>query len=173
MNIHKYSIAIIPDDSTVKHVRALKLRLSDCIGWYHSKNSMAHFTIGEFEGNSNSLQHIHEQIISVCNVLKSFQIHLAEIKSFDKTGTLYIAPNSTSKDHIINVMRLFHQKLSLQGDVVNPHLTIGRRLHPEHIEKGKKVLKFHPTSFDCNAIYLRKYNPLIKQYDVVHTYYLK
>ncbi|GLB49300.1 2'-5' RNA ligase family protein [Neptunitalea lumnitzerae] len=170
MSTSKYSIAIVPDAITIEVIKELKLHLAKEIGWYSSKNALAHITIGEFEGNSSSLQHIHEQISSVCEVLKSFDISFEKLDSFTTTGTLYMKPNATSTNNIINVMRLFHQRLNLKGSVANPYLTIGRKLTLEQIDIGKQVLHFTPFHFTCSNISLRKFNPEITQYEVIHTY---
>lgn len=170
MNINKYSIAIIPDKTVINTVKDLKIELAETIGWYKSKNSVAHFTIGEFEASEHALRHIHEQINRICEELQPFGVRLSEIRTFEKTGTLYIAPDEASSLAISNLSSQFHKKFNLSGTIVNPHMTIGRGLSPVHLKTGQHLLLFKPTEFNCNAISLRRFNPHSRQYEVINTY---
>lgn len=49
----KYSVVFMPDLQTIEAVKQLKLLLADKIGWFNSKNSLAHFTIFEFLEEEN------------------------------------------------------------------------------------------------------------------------
>lgn len=170
MSTNKYSIAIIPDKNVIETMKQLKMELAQHIGWYHSKNSIAHFTIGEFEASGNALQHIHEQIMSVCKELKPFEIQLKDIRSFDKTGTLFVALDEGSSQQISNLSMQFHKKFNLNGSVLNPHMSIGRSLKPNQLQTGKQLLKFEPVKFTCITICLRRLNESIKQYEIIHSY---
>ncbi len=51
--MNKYSVVFMPDLQTIETVKQLKLLLADKIGWFNSKNSLAHFTIFEFLEENN------------------------------------------------------------------------------------------------------------------------
>lgn len=57
----KYSIAFIPDSKTSEEVKKLKLQLADEIGWYNSKNSLAHITICEFTSTDKEIEIIKKR----------------------------------------------------------------------------------------------------------------
>ena len=51
----------------------------------------------------------------------------------------------------------------------HPHISIGRGLKEMQINKGFELLQegFAPFSFDCNSLFLRKFDPERRQFAVV------
>ena len=45
----KYSVVFNPSETVIETVKELKEQLSTKIGWFPSKNSLAHITICEFD----------------------------------------------------------------------------------------------------------------------------
>lgn len=43
-----YSLAFMPNAAIIEKVKLMKLDLANKIGWFHSKNALAHITITEF-----------------------------------------------------------------------------------------------------------------------------
>lgn len=48
---HTYSIVFQPNHEIVMQLKQYKNMLADRIGWFHSKNSLAHITIAEFNAS--------------------------------------------------------------------------------------------------------------------------
>jgi len=67
----KFSVVFMPDTDSIDLVRQMKIRLSDKIGWFHSKNSMAHFTIFEFLENDTNIQQIGKQLKRIASGIQA------------------------------------------------------------------------------------------------------
>ncbi|SFU54198.1 2'-5' RNA ligase [Pustulibacterium marinum] len=170
MSTQQYSIAFIPNDTIIAYVKALKLQLGETIGWFSSKNAMAHITIGEMQVSHEALQHIHTIIEHISNDIRPFEIILEHLQTFENSGTLYLSIDAVAKDKLEEIMQIFHQRFTLQGSDKNPHMTIGRKLTPEQLAKGMDILHVSPKTFLLDSVSLRKFDPEVKQYEVIHTY---
>ena len=52
----------------------------------------------------------------------------------------------------------------------DPHVSIARRLTTENIEKANRLFTTINTSFLCNTIVLRKFDPTIQQFFITDTF---
>ena len=52
----KYSVAIHPSEDIILLVKEMKKKLFDEVNWFHSKNSIAHITICEFEATDDEIE---------------------------------------------------------------------------------------------------------------------
>ena len=59
---HTYSIVFQPNQEIVMQLKQYKNLLAHRIGWFHSKNSLAHITIAEFNASSEQLPIFTKQL---------------------------------------------------------------------------------------------------------------
>ncbi len=58
----KYSVVFHPSETVIEAVKEFKEQLSTKIGWFPSKNSLAHVTICEFEYDLATYENIKSRI---------------------------------------------------------------------------------------------------------------
>lgn len=167
----KYSIVFIPKNEIVEEIKKIKLTLAKNIGWFNSKNSIAHITICEFNSSETEIKRINTQINRKVATLSSFKIFLDEFDSYPN-GAFYIKPTEDSKSKMKRTMQLISNSFTTSKKYKSndPHLSIARKLNSENLEIAKKMFQKVELSFDCNAIYLRKFNPNKKQYDIINSF---
>ena len=92
----RYSIVISPSENNIADVKAMKEALAREIGWYHSKNSLAHITINEFMASDSEIELIKKQLSRICEGLKPVAVCLNSLDTYPN-GAFFIAPNEVSK----------------------------------------------------------------------------
>lgn len=85
----KYSIVFIPKNEIVEEIKKIKLTLAKNIGWFNSKNSIAHITICKFNSSETEIKRINTQINRKVATLSSFKIFLDEFDSYPNGAFLY------------------------------------------------------------------------------------
>lgn len=167
----KYSIAFIPDSKTSEEVKKLKLQLADEIGWYNSKNSLAHITICEFISTDKEIEIIKKKIARITKTFTPFQVLLNGFDSYPN-GAFYISPSENSKKGLKKIMKsltssLIEKKMYKSNE---PHLSIARKLSLEKLAIAHKLFQETELSFQCDKIFLRKFNPNIKQFEIINSF---
>ncbi|HTG66540.1 MAG TPA: hypothetical protein VL859_09210, partial [Flavobacterium sp.] len=66
---NRYSLVISPSEEIIALVKTMKEELAKEIGWFHSKNSLAHITINEFMATENEIEIIKKQLNTICESL--------------------------------------------------------------------------------------------------------
>lgn len=168
----RYSIVIQPSNSVIEEVKQMKELLATKIGWYNSKNSLAHITINEFERDEIELVNIKSKLTKITTYLKPQEVQFASFDVFSN-GAFYLKPNKTSRRYLIEIMTSFHQKFSYPINIKSsePHISIGRRIQPKNIEIAKSLFSICPNiNFNCDTIALRLFNEKRKQFDVIATF---
>lgn len=162
--LNRYSIIIHPEDSIIELFKSYKDTLFSKIGWFGSRNSIAHITILEFEAAEIELPDVIEKLVKIGQKESSFDA------VFDKviySKTIFVSPNAQGKESFKKLFKNIRQKLNGENDKSSAHLTIGRKLSPEQIENSKDLFSDVHFNFHCCQVALRKFNENIKQYEII------
>lgn len=172
--LSNYSIAIHPTSEMIATIANMKEQLAKEVGWFNSKNSIAHITICEFEASTGDLERIKKQLERICDSIHPVMVQLDGFGSFPN-GAFYIAPDTPSKIVLQPIMKSFHNALLVKTKHHSdtPHISIARRLSPENLIKASKLFTTFEDSFLCNGIVLRKFNSEKKQFQVIETFEFK
>lgn len=175
----RYSVAIHPSPELIAQIKGMKEQLAEEVGWFHSKNSVAHITICEFMATDEELDTVKKQLAKLCATLTPLTVHLDGFGNFynPKNGkyAFFIAPDEDSKAALRPIMKRFHNALPVKtfhhSDVA--HLSIGRGLTPEKLKKAEKMFTDFNASFLCDGIVLRMLDMSIQQFRVIDTFEFK
>ncbi len=172
--LHRYSIAIHPSPELIAKIKSMKEQLANEVGWFHSKNSIAHITICEFEANQNDLDRVKKQLERICDTITPVMVNLNSFGTFPN-GAFFIAPDTDSKSALQPIMKLFHNALLVKtmhhSDV--PHVSIARKLSPENLIKASQLFTTINESFLCDGIVLRMLDMELKQFRVIDEFEFK
>lgn len=165
------SVIIHPSDEVIEEVRLMKELLASKIGWYASKNSLAHLTINEFEAPETELETIKKKVTSISRYLKSESVIFDHFGTFPN-GAFFLSPEPESKLYLKKTMQEVHQAFPYKTILKSfePHISIGRKLSLEQIELGKSLLGDRSFSFMCDRLALRLFNTERKQFDIIGEY---
>lgn len=172
----QYSVAIHPSPEIIAKIKSMKDQLSEEVGWFHSKNSVAHITICEFKATDKELDAVKTQLAKLCATLAPITVHLDGFGNFynpkNNKYAFFIAPDEQSKTALKPIMKRFHNTLPVKtfhhSDVA--HLSIGRGLTIEKLKKAEKMFTNINDSFLCDSIVLRKFDENVKQFFVTDTF---
>ncbi|UGS22904.1 2'-5' RNA ligase family protein [Flavobacterium channae] len=166
----KYSIVFHPSDAVIETVKELKQQLSDKIGWFPSKNSLAHITICEFDYDSDSYMKIAERLSNFAQYKKPFDVTFNSFNNYTN-GAFFIAPEQESKLLLAEIMKEIPKiiQFPVTHKSSNPHISIGRQLKPEQLKTAYNLVSTIQLQFVCSGITIRKFNTERKQYDILET----
>ncbi|WP_428225233.1 2'-5' RNA ligase family protein [Flavobacterium sp.] len=167
--LHTYSVIIQPSPEVIQEVKKMKDVLFTEIGWYNSRNSLAHITLNEFECSNDQIEKIKEQL---SKIVLPFQTQEVVFDHFDHfaNGAFFLAPNADSKQYFKTIMQEFHKKFNFKTTLksTEPHLSIGRRITTENIQKTYNCFSNKPQiRFNCDRLALRIFNTQRKQFDTI------
>ncbi|WPR70657.1 2'-5' RNA ligase family protein [Flavobacterium sp. NG2] len=166
---NRYSIVISPPDEIIALVKSMKEALAKEIGWFHSKNSLAHITINEFMATENEIESIKKQLYNICDAIQPKTVSLDHFDTFPN-GAFFLAPDEVSKTNLKHILKQFNQSFKVKTLFKNsePHLTIGRQLKSEHITIAYRLFS-NPIAiqFVSDSIALRLFNPTKKQFEII------
>ena len=168
-----YSIAIYPPAEVMNLVKEFKDLLAKIIGWFHSRNSIAHITIIEFQASEAEILIIKDFLKRFCGNKSPFHINLDGFKNY-LNGALFIAPDEESKLVTKSFMKQLQASFPLKYHFgsKDPHMSIARQLDKQHIEIANYLFKEVKAEFDCDTVVLREFNEDIKQFVVIEKYIL-
>jgi len=169
---NRYSLVISPPDDIIDLVKSMKLELAKEIGWFHSKNSLAHITINEFMAFESEIEVIKEQLTTICNSLKAVPVYFNKFDTYPN-GAFFIAPDEISKKELKKIMKNIHQSFRYEILFKNnePHMTIARQLKPNKIEKAYRFFSNGINlNFVCDSVSLRLFNPTVKQFEIINRF---
>ena len=164
----RYSIVLHPSPEVIAEVAAQKEALAAVIGWYNSKNSLAHITLNEFEAAGSEQEAIQKHIEGICRYFDAVPTAFSQYDTFPN-GAFFLAPDPGCKEALKSIMKQFHQQFRYKTEIKSsePHISIGRRLSPEQIAKAYTLLGKPSIIFVCDRIALRRFNTGRKQFDVI------
>lgn len=167
----KYSIVFQPNESLIELVRTMKLELAEEIGWYNSKNSLAHISIVEFKAHASEIPRIHNQITRCAKRFKPVTIHFQSFGTYPN-GALYLEVDTlakaTLKEYSRQLINEFHIKLLEKSN--DPHLSIARKLDHDKIQKAIELFNAPNITTEVASLALRILDPIKKQYDIIDCY---
>lgn len=166
----KYSVVFHPSEAVIETVKELKEQLSTKIGWYPSKNSLAHVTICEFEYDLNTYENIKARIANYCRYQIPFNVTFNAFGNYTN-GAFFIAPNSESKTKMGEIMTEIPKQIQfpVSHKSSEPHISIGRQLTEAQLKIAYYLFDSVNLNFICNGITIRIFNTDRKQYDVLET----
>lgn len=170
----KYSIAIHPSEEIIEDIKTMKEQLASEIGWYKSKNSIAHITICEFEATDDDLKKVYSELTKISAPISPLNVSTKDFDLFPN-GAFFIAIEEDSKKSLRPLMKQYHNTLSVKTHHHSdtPHITIGRGLNEEQLVCAQNLFKSYQKSFHCDCIVLRKFDPIVKQFHVTEKFYFK
>lgn len=163
-----YSVVLYPSVDVIQVIKNMKELLASKIGWFNSKNSVAHITICEFKTSEKELEKIKTKLLRSADSFTPFNVHLDHFDTYTN-GAFYIAPNQESDDLLEPIMKKTQQALRMYNLVKSntPHLSIGRRLTPESINIAHHLFTSVALDFLCDSLVLREFDPVKKQFFVI------
>lgn len=149
----------------------MKEKLFEKVRWFNSKNSIAHITICEFIATDAAIEIIKNKLNLLCDTFEPFEVYLNGFDSYSN-GAFVITPNEDSKIKLKVIMKKVTKSLrSIKTKKSSaPHISIARKLKPDNLEIAKHLFTAVNTSFLCDTIVLREYNPIIKQFFITNTF---
>ena len=166
----KYSVVFNPSKVVIEAVKELKEQLSAKIGWYPSKNSLAHITICEFDCELTTYENIKSRIANYCSYQNPFEVTFNTFGNYSN-GAFFIAPNTESKTKMAEIMKEIPKQIqfSVSHKSSEPHISIGRQLTEAQLKIAYSLFDSVNLNFICEGITIRIFNPERKQYDVLET----
>lgn len=164
----KYSVVFMPDLQTIEAVKQMKLLLADKIGWFNSKNSLAHFTVFEFFEDNFQEDKFCTQLNRIASEINPFNMQCDIFDWFDN-GAFYIKPNEISSTKMSELMKqVLKESTQIKKTITNtnPHLSIARRLSPEKLEIARQLFTDVNLEFAVTNLTLRKFDESLKQFTV-------
>jgi len=176
----RYSIAIRPTPKIINEVKGMKGDLKQAVGgFFNSVNSEAHISLFEFHAYERDYPLLLKMFKSVVEGLHPFEIEFKGFNHFPTNGAFYVEPTSASSSAIIERCNQFKRESNSKTlkDYTEgwtelfgkPHMSIGRKLPPEWIEKAYSLFKEYDAKFWCESIAIRKFNGDRRQFDVIDT----
>lgn len=165
--VHHYSIVIHPQDSIIDLFKSFKNKLYNTIGNYGSYNSIAHITILEFDATDEELRFIIEKLERITLKEISFDAVFDKVICSDSSKTIFVLPNKNGNEILKKLLIKIRKQIKGDSNKSNAHLTIGRKLKPEHLKKLKNIFSDIKFDFHCNRIALRKLDENIGQFEII------
>ena len=166
----KYSVVFNPSETVIEAVKELKEQLSAKIGWFPSKNSLAHVTICEFAYELETYENIKSRIATYCCYQNPFEVTFNAFGNYTN-GAFFIAPEAESKTRMVAIMKEIPKQIQfpVSHKSTEPHISIGRQLSKEQLKEAYNMFQEINLNFTCEGITIRVFNPERKQYDVLET----
>lgn len=195
----KYSIVIHPSQAIIDSIKEMKEFLALKVGWFNSKNSVAHITICEFIIEESQIDKFKQKLLKICNTFTPFQVYLDHFGFYENSGAFFIGlsedteikskpiikktqkklptvntikskPKQTS--NLKSIMKKTQDALQLSNlkKSNDPHISIGRRLTPENLKIASEIFTTIDMNFLCDNIVLREFDPIKKQFFVIDTF---
>ena len=170
----QYAIAFHPSEEIIEKVKEIKLDLATKIGWYNSKNSLAHITISKFKLHSSKIEIAGNQLEKACKYIQPINVNLTQYRSFPN-GTFYLCPNDLSSLELKKAMTAINTSLTnkLSYKSANPHLSIARKLTVENLEIAINFFSEINLPFLCDTVILRELDLEKGQYKILKEFKLE
>lgn len=170
-----YSIALSPSEAIICEVREMKEKLSSAIGWFNSKNSLAHITINEFMASDAELDTVKMELMAICDTLQPIAVTFNNFGNYPNSGAFFIAPDTVSAASLKTVMQQINDSLRVNTKFKNnePHMSIARRLTPEKIAVAQGLFPSVVMKYCCDSVAIRKFDEERKQFDIIAVFKFK
>lgn len=158
MEERHYSIVFRPSQSVIDTVRDMKRQLAET-GNFGSRNAEAHITILEFFAREEQVPAVEKYMQDFAAAVRNILYRFCDYGSFPErytkeNGVFYVAPDKDSARAIDALSSMFHEHFPLKGKVRaipsgKPHMTIGRRLRQQRVEKAYEMFAGQKVDFEC------------------------
>lgn len=170
-HIPEYSLVIFPTKEQSYLIKSYKQLLKEHIGWFGSANAAAHITVIQFSSEMEFELYI-DKIREYCRNIIPQNVRFNSLGCFDRAGAFFIAPDEASKIYLDKIIVNIHEFLGfkIDNEQVNAHMSIARKLYNGKLQDAFELFKNMNVEFqfNCNALYVRKFNVQTKQYsDIV------
>ncbi|WP_428232258.1 2'-5' RNA ligase family protein [Flavobacterium sp.] len=167
----KYSVVIHPSEEIIAAIKTMKEDLASQIGWFNSKNSVAHITICEFKIEESQIDKFKQKLLKVCDTFTPFKVHLDHFGAYS-SGAFFIGPDENSKINLKPIMKKTQGSLQLSNltKSSDPHISIARKLTPENSTIANSLFTKIDMDFLCQNIILRELDPVKKQFFVIDSF---
>jgi 2'-5' RNA ligase len=174
----QFALAICLTGKAGDQVKTLKLKFGKRIGWYHSIHAQAHITICSFSAYPSDLPRISTLFKRRCSSLYPLHVNLDRTGTFTHRDsyTLYAGLQEESHKEVRALMQRVRTKLPfpVRDTSSHPHVSIGRGLTGPQLALAHDL--FSPELIDirylCDHLTLRKFNPLVNQYETMSRFCL-
>lgn len=163
--IHRYSLVIHPHKDIIELFKVYKDILFSKVEWFHSRDSIAHITILEFEATENEAKTVIEKIMKITDSEISFKAIFNQVVY---SKNIFVLPNGN--EQFEKLLGRIRRRIKGVNNTSSAHLTIGRELKPEQIVKSQNLFPDINFEFECNQLALRKLNPIRKQFDILQIF---
>ncbi|MDR2222520.1 MAG: 2'-5' RNA ligase family protein [Flavobacteriaceae bacterium] len=165
---NRYSLCFQPDETTIEIVRQMKLQLSEYIGWYNSKNALAHITISKFQTDEIGIQKITTLVRQQCSTFVPTPVVFNSYGHYPN-GAFFLAVAPENQIPLKAYAKKVCSKIALPNIYKSnePHLSIARKLDSDKLQKALTYFEQPHLSFICNQVALRRFNPQRGQYDII------
>ncbi|MTG96680.1 MULTISPECIES: 2'-5' RNA ligase family protein [Myroides] len=166
--INKYSLCFQPDETTIDVVKQMKLKLAEAIGWYNSKNALAHITIVEFKSDSTGINKMAALVEQLCATYQPVKVTLDHFGQYPN-GAFFLGVDPFSKPILQDYAKNIQARITVPNSYKNsePHLSIARKLNTEKLSIAQSTFDQPAISFICEQVALRQFNPERGQYDII------
>ncbi|WP_130735901.1 2'-5' RNA ligase family protein [Flavobacterium sp. J27] len=169
--LETYSLAFIPNDTIVTKVKQMKEQLAQEIGWFHSKNALAHITVCEFKSDASAIAQLQLQLTNIAKTTLPVSVTLATFGTYPN-GAFFLCPTLDSKENLKPIMKSFTSRLKVKDMYKSndPHVSIARKLNTNQISIAEQLFVPETLSFLCQSIALRKLDLQKKQFEIIATF---
>lgn len=167
----KYSVAIYPSADVIAYIKQMKETLAEKIGWFNSKNAVAHITICEFTLAETEIEKIKQRLAKSTAAFSPFSVVLNAFGTYPN-GAYFISPSPEAKNNLKPLMKKVQAAMRMTKLIKSndPHVSIGRKLSPENIAIATTVFKSINQVFVCDQLVLREFDPIQRQFFVLDTF---
>lgn len=180
MKRFRYSVAMRPSQSVIDVLHQMKLDFP-IIGYFGSKNSEAHLTILEFESGENVIPKVVRFMEDFAKAIENHLYRFARYNHYPETkennGTFYIQLDAESEVIMKDIFSSFQKNFPSIApekacNVVNPHMTIARRVNREQIDKAYLCYNQHHIDLatNCTLVLRRKSIDKAEQFSVLYEF---
>jgi len=168
--VHKYSLAVQPNEPVLSRVKEMKEQLRRAIGHYSSANSVAHISLFEFTLEEKRYPIVSSYYKKVIAGLAPFPIMFEGVDYFSHSTyfTFYVKLEECSLQTIVNYCKQIKKASPylLTNKYNLPHMSVGRKLTKEGLDAACALFtEFNATDF-CKTFVIRKFNNQRRQYDI-------
>ncbi|WP_293788290.1 2'-5' RNA ligase family protein [uncultured Pedobacter sp.] len=167
-----YSIVVYPHSEAINDVKVLKDTLWSKIGWYASRNSEAHITVIEFSADQYELDFYVRHLEKFCYSQKQQEVIFDQLSLSKFSHAIVLLPNNSSKPYLNDLLVRLRKQLKT-SDTINgsgAHISIGRKLTSDQIDRAENLYDYVNVKFTCDTIAIRRFCEINRQFEIIKTF---
>jgi 2'-5' RNA ligase len=179
MTISNYSLAIMPFGAIAESVKRFKEKLKSEIGKsYGSWRAEAHISLDSFDADDACYPLVLAEYRRLVAKETPIEIAFSGFGHFDGFyPSFHVKVTDDSKERIKTLYSRIRQGVNPQirksymrkwaDESKEPHMTIGRKLQPQWIEKAYALFPHFEEQYLCDQLVIRQFRTELKQYQVI------